>query len=170
MIMTRYPVLALGLFFLGMAGCGSQAATPAKVQPNFDSPFVLKTEPAGAMGVGQAKEAAKDEEDVVLVGRIGGSGKPFIDGVAAFTIVDPKVPHCSKEEGCPTPWDYCCEQNQVKHNIATIKFTKDDLTVAEDARKLLGVQELNMVVVHGKAKRDAEGNLTVLADQVFVKE
>ena len=42
--------------------------------------------------------------------------------------------------------------------------------VTEDARKLLGVKELAMVVVHGKAERDPEGNLTVLADQVFVKE
>jgi hypothetical protein len=32
------------------------------------------------------------------------------------------------------------------------------------------VKELNLVVVHGKAKRDAEGNLTVLADEIFVKE
>lgn len=41
--------------------------------------------------------------------------------------------------------------------------------VATDARKLLGIKELQTVVVHGVAKRDESGNLTVLADGVFVR-
>ncbi len=48
-----------------------------------------------------------------LSGRIGGSEKPFVDGLAAFTIVDLKVPYCADDEGCPTPWDYCCNQKDV---------------------------------------------------------
>ena len=43
-------------------------------------------------------------------------------------------------------------------------------TIAEDARKLLGVKELNLVVVKGKAQRDDAGNLTLLADKVFLKK
>lgn len=154
-----------------MMGCGSKPDSPASTQSPANSKYLASSEPANAQPVGDARDSAKDDDDVVLVGRIGGSGKPFVEGVAAFTIVDPKVPHCSKEEGCPTPWDYCCEQNEVKNNIATVKVVDGEAkTVSEDARKLLGVKELNMVVVHGKAKRDAEGNLTVLADQIFVKE
>ena len=61
-----------------------------------------------------------EQDEVVLVGRIGGSEAPFVDGLAAFTIVDAKVPPCSAEEGCETPWDYCCEQDAVKDNIATL--------------------------------------------------
>jgi hypothetical protein len=91
--------------------------------------------------------------------------------MAAFTIVDPKVPHCAPEEGCPTPWDYCCTQDEVKGNIATIKIVdKDGNPVSKDAGPLLGVKELDMVVVQGKAQRDKEGNLSVHADQVFVKK
>jgi hypothetical protein len=41
-------------------------------------------------------------------------------------------------------------------------------TVEQDARKLLGVKELQTVVVKGKAKRDEAGNLTVLATGVFI--
>jgi hypothetical protein len=172
--MTKWNGLAVTglLLTFGALGCAPSAAPPAVTQsPATDSEYVVKSEPANAVGVGAAKESAKDDEDVVLVGRIGGSEKPFVDGVAAFTIVDPKVPHCSKEEGCETPWDYCCETNQVKSNIAMVKIVNDESKpVAKDARKLLGVKELNMVVVHGKAKRDAEGNLTVLAHEVYVKE
>ncbi len=43
-------------------------------------------------------------------------------------------------------------------------------TVATDARKLLGLKELQTVVVRGKAKRDEIGNLTVLADGIFVRK
>ena len=37
-----------------------------------------------------------------------------------------------------------------------------------DARELLKVQELSTVVVRGKAQRDESGNLTVLANGVYV--
>ena len=38
----------------------------------------------------------------------------------------------------------------------------------KDARELLKVKELSTVVIKGKAKRDADGNLTVLANGVYV--
>lgn len=155
----------------GLIGCNADETPPAAASSTPDTTYIASSEPAGAVPVGDARKSAEDADEVVLVGRIGGSANPFIEGVAAFTIVDPKVPHCSAEEGCPTPWDYCCEQNQVQENIAMVKVTDDQgKPVAKDARQLLGVKELNLVVVHGKAQRDPEGNLAVLADQVFVKE
>jgi len=42
--------------------------------------------------------------------------------------------------------------------------------VKEDARTLLGVKELSTVVLEGTAQRDEEGNLTVVANRVFVKQ
>jgi hypothetical protein len=47
---------------------------------------------------------------------------------------------------------------------------QDGKMVSIDARKLLGVKELDRVVVHGTATRDDEGNLTVLADGVYVAQ
>ena len=155
---------------LGLVGCSSQEGTPQSADSESNA-YLTSSEPAGAMAVGEARESTKDDDEVVLVGRIGGSAEPFVDGIAAFTIVDLKVPHCSADEGCPTPWDYCCEQNQVKENIATVKVVDEQgKPVSKDARQLLGVEELATVVVHGQAQRDDEGNLAVLADQVFLKE
>lgn len=135
-----------------------------------ESKYVAKSEPADAMPVGEAREAVEDEQAVTLVGTIGGSSEPFVEGLAAFTIVDPKVPYCSPDEGCPTPWDYCCTQDQVKGNIATVKIVDESGSpVSGDARGLLGVRELSTVVVEGKAKRDDQGNLTVAATKVFVR-
>lgn len=46
----------------------------------------------------------------------------------------------------------------------------DGKPVATGAKELLGVKELQTVVVKGTAKRDEAGNLTVLASGIFVKK
>ena len=161
-------VLAFGLAGLAL-GCSRQEDSVAQVNAASSS-FVSKTEPSGAMPVGAARTEAKNDSEIVLVGHIGGSEKPFIDGIAAFTIVDPKVPYCATDEGCPTPWDYCCTQNDVKDNIAMVKLVDaEGNPVSGDAKTLLGVKELSLVVVQGKAQRDDAGNLTLLTEKVFVK-
>ena len=131
------------------------------------SQYLATSEPAGALPVGEARQTVKDNETVTLVGLIGGSIEPFVDGLAAFTIVDPKVPY---DEGCSTPWAYCCTSQQVRDNIAMVKVVDDSgKPVADDARSLLNVKEMSTVVVQGKARRDDEGNLSVLAHTVFVR-
>ncbi|WP_153556304.1 hypothetical protein [Roseimaritima sediminicola] len=156
-----------------LAGCSDQDVAQTTTSDATTDPatsYVVDSEPAGAIPVGEAREAVEDEQAVTLVGTIGGSAEPFVDGLAAFTIVDPKVPYCAEEEGCPTPWDYCCTQDQVKDNIATVKIVDDSGNpVASGARELLGVKELSTVVVDGKAERDEQGNLTVAATQVYVR-
>lgn len=175
MLKQIFAVCGCAVLGTVLAGCAAETSPTTPAASNEaaapDATYVVASEPSGALPVGDARQSTQDEDDVVLVGRIGGSAKPFVDGVAAFTIVDSKVPHCSAEEGCPTPWDYCCEQNQVKDNIAMVKIVDaDGKPVSQDARELLGVKELSTVVVRGKAERDDEGNLAVLANQVYVKD
>jgi hypothetical protein len=167
---TAIAVIALAT---GVAGCGKAPVAEKSTAPveTTTVAYLVNEEPAGAVGVADARESKEAATEITVVGRIGGSAKPFVDGAAAFTIVDPKVPHCSDEEGCPTPWDYCCQTAELPTSTALIKVVDPQgQLVTQDARKLLGVKELAMVVVRGKAERDAEGNLTVLADHVFVKE
>ncbi|NQT41455.1 MAG: hypothetical protein HQ581_28460, partial [Planctomycetes bacterium] len=53
---------------------------------------------------------------------------------------------------------------------ALVKLVDDSGKVlATDARQLLQVKELQTVVVRGTAKRDQQGNLTVIADGIFVR-
>jgi hypothetical protein len=169
--MNVLKVLALFSMVLSSVGCQSKDASSENVSPlPASASFLASSEPAGAMPVGEAREKTEDGQEVTLVGRIGGSSKPFVEGLAAFTIVDPKVPFCAPSEGCPTPWDYCCETDAVRSNIATIKILSGAGTpVNASARELLKVKELATVVVNGKAKRDDQGNLTVSATQVFVR-
>ena len=171
MLLTRFTIGCLAALAFAVSGCSESADIAVTTQPSAaGAAYLAKVEPADAKGVGEARKAIEDGDEVTLVGRIGGGAQPFVNGLAAFTIVDPAVPHCSADEGCPTPWDYCCETDQLPANTATVKLVGNDgKPVMQDARQLLGVKELTVVVVRGKAKRDDAGNLTVLADEVFVR-
>ena len=169
--MRVFSSIALVALALAAAGCQSKdSSSPTAGSSQSDSAFLAESEPAGAMPVGEARAKSEDGQEITLVGLIGGSSKPFVEGLAAFTIVDPKVPYCAADEGCPTPWDYCCQTDAVKDNIATIKLVDESgKPIASSARDLLKVKELSTVVVKGKAKRDEQGNLTIAANQVFVR-
>ncbi len=135
-----------------------------------DGADLLTTQPDGAQSVLDAREHAADDEEIVVVGRIGGTVKPWVDGMAAFTIVDESLRACSDIPGdtCPTPWDYCCEAD-IGQKQTLVKFVDEQgKPLAIDARGLLGVTELDTVVIRGKARRDADGNLTLLASQMYV--
>lgn len=133
--------------------------------------YLLAAEPKGAKGVVDARKDVKDGEPVVLVGRIAGSRKPFVDGRASFSVTDLKIEPCAEDEGCPTPWDCCCTgKEELLPAMAQVKFDgKDGKTLNVGAKELLGVKELAIVVVTGKANRDDKGNLTVVADGLHVR-
>ena len=137
------------------------------------SKYLLKSEPAGAQDVIKARGEAKHDAEIVVVGRIGGGTNPWVDGRAAFTIVDPSLKACSDIPGdsCETPWDYCCETDKLPTSTAVVKVVDETGNIVKaDARELLKVKELQTVVVKGKAQRDDAGNLTVIASGVFVRK
>jgi hypothetical protein len=166
------------LIAVGLTGC-SQAPAPAGAEhaPAASraaaSEYLLSTEPPGARGVIEIRKQANDGDEVLVVGRIGGSEKPFVQGRAAFTLVDPSMVACSERSGdsCPTPWDFCCETKEDLARATVMVKVQDagGKTVAQDADELLGVKPLQTLIVRGRAKRDADGNLTLLASGVFIR-
>lgn len=160
---------------IGMIGCGKELPTESKNQEVIidGKNYLLDTEPKEIKDVIAVRKVAKDGDAVVVVGRIGGSENPWIKNRAAFTIVDNSLKACSDIPGdeCPIPWDYCCELDKLPTSTAFIKIVDETGAVVKtDTRKLLPVQELSTVVVLGKAKRDDAGNLTVLANKIYVKK
>jgi hypothetical protein len=135
--------------------------------------YLLSKEPAGAKAVKEVRQEAKDGDGVVVVGRVGGSPKPFVEGRAAFTLVDPSLISCGEREGdtCSTPWDFCCETKEdLARATLMVKFVDErGKTLPEDAQALLGLKPLETVVVQGQAKRDGDGNLIVLASGLYVR-
>ena len=197
-MMQRFAIFVLtASLAAAVAGCSGSTSTPNPTastethshdgpsekhvdapapEPSPDSPlagYVLKAEPEGeaALNVLDARKDIQDGDDVVLVGRVGGSVSPIVEGRAMFTIADKSFKPCNEigDDSCPTPWDYCCTED-VNKGLATIKIASEDgKTMAADVREGLGLKELQTVVVKGKAKRDEAGNLTILATGVYVK-
>ena len=175
-----FKVCLLTLFagFLAFAGCTNDVppavpSTASSASAIDGSQFLLMEEPDDAADVVKVREESSDGDDVVLVGRIGGSVDPWVKGRAAFSIVDGSLKACSDIPGdeCPKPWDYCCETDKLANSMALVKLVdREGTLVKADARQLLGVTELSTVVVKGTAQRDDTGNLTVLATSVFVKQ
>lgn len=155
------------------AGCGMSPSIDNTAAPSAEgAAYRLASEPAGAKGVKDVRADAKDEDEVTVVGRIGGDSNPWIEGQAAFLVVDASLKPCNEQadDACETPWDYCCDTDSLAQNKAMVKVVDPSgKPLAVDARKLLGLKELQTVVVRGRAKRDEAGNLTVLADGIFVR-
>jgi hypothetical protein len=144
------------------------AAVPAN-RPTVDDRFLIKEEPAKAAGVIAVRNNAKDQQDVLVVGRIGGKKNPWIRGVAAFPIVDQSLQSCDqKGHNCPYPWDYCCSANLSKSMVLVIFADEKGEPIKKDARELLGVKELDTVVVQGKARRDKVGNVVIMASKLHI--
>jgi hypothetical protein len=157
-------------------GCGGKDSTSAPVAaqtgPNAaGKKYLLTAEPPEAKTVKEVRNEAKNGDLVVILGHIGGEKKPWVEGRAAFWIVDPSIKPCPPDENCPTPWDCCCTAREdIVKAMATIKIVDEQgQSLPVDARELLGVKESQMLVVRGRAKRDEQGNLVVLADGVFVR-
>lgn len=167
--MNRFAELA-ALAAISMtlfSGCAGSSAQPS---PSGPKPNVhLSQEPAGAIEVLDARDEAKDGEPIVIVGRLGGGLKPWIDGRAAFLLVDTRIlPSCSDGEKCEAGCPDCAKEMLAASTM--VKFLGEDGKVLPvDARELLGVPEESTVVVRGLASRDAAGTLTVAADGVFVR-
>jgi hypothetical protein len=171
--------ISFGVVFLfalvWVAGCGKDARTPngSGTKTLEGAKYLLSSEPAKAKGVIEARAQVKDGDTVVVLGRVGGSKEPSVTGRVAFTIVDRSLIPCNEIEGdtCPTPWDYCCvPKDELARGTVMVKIVDaKGKTLPHDVKDFCGIQPLQTVVVQGKAKRDGDGNLTVLAEGIYIR-
>lgn len=173
--------LALTLFAIAPAlsalvGCGTAPATEARtsrVAAKVDgTQFLLSEEPDGAVGVIAARESAQDGEPLVLVGRIGGTANPWIEGRAAFTLLDASMTVVAEgedtAEGQICTGDCCATERLACTNLVKIIDAKGQV-VQVDCRELLGLKESDMVVIQGTAKKDNTGNFSMLANRLYIR-
>lgn len=172
---TNIIVLFMSVIALvSNTGCGSasgtashQSSVPTKVDA---SKYILSEEPEGAVGVIAARESAEDGTPLVLVGRIGGTANPWVDGRAAFTLLDPSMSVVAEGEelgdGEICTGDCCATERLHCTTLVKVVDGQGQL-VPVDSRKLLGLNESDMVVVQGTAQRDKSGNFVMLARGVY---
>lgn len=129
--------------------------------------FFVEKQPESAKDVSEARKAGgiKAGDEVVLRGRIGGSGQPFVAGRAVFTLMGRGVKACSDNAGekCSRPWDYCCETKaDILANAVTVQVVDDKGQILRtDMKGRRGMKELSEMVVVGKVA-SADGKAVVV--------
>src|SRR3990172_9060539 len=134
--------------------------------------FLLTEEPEEAADIIPLRKEVENGQEVVVAGRIGGRKNPWIKDAAAFMLVDRSLTPCNegRDSNCPTPWDYCCSANLARSMVLVMIIDDQGKLVRKDARELLGLRELDRVVVQGWARRDKSGNLSILASRIYVNQ
>lgn len=143
-------------------GCGGDApksVAPAAVAPEL-AKLALVSKPAGAVSVQDARKAGAADSSTVT-GRIAN----VVPGFAVFTLMDTSLPYCgekNKEDGCKTPWDYCCESVDTRTANSLLVEVRD--AKGEPLAGSLGdLRLLDVVTVVGKLTKDEHGNHVLLA-------
>jgi hypothetical protein len=175
----RTNILASLMLISGLvtsSGCGTGpdatpqlSSTPVSVDA---SQYKLAEEPDGAVGVIAARESAEDGAPLVLVGRIGGCAKPWVEGRAAFTLLDASMSVVAEgedsAEGEICTGD-CCATERLDCTTLVKVVDQQGKILSGDSRDLFGLKESDMVVVQGTAKKDESGNFVMLAKGIFIR-
>lgn len=174
--MLRFAlVLSLAVVVTVTAGCGPKEG-PRASDPAGDDPAALAegkklmqtSEPTGARSVIAVREKAKNGDEVVVAGQVGGASRPFTKGRASFLIVDSSLKPTAE---CDCPWDFCELDKKVLANARiSVKFVDGaGNTLAAGAREMFGLKELSSVVIKGKVHRDDKDNVVVVASGIYVR-
>lgn len=157
----------------GASTSGSTDTGGAAAENGLPASAWLAEKPEGARPLAEVKQAAAVGDDVVIEAQIGGDKKPYVDGRAVMLVIDPSLHDCSEsgDDGCPTPWDFCCEDRaKKKASLGTVQFVGADgkpLHVSLEGNN--GLEPLALVYVVGKVSaKDAEGTFTVDATGIHV--
>lgn len=146
---------------------GGGAAASAKIP----AAVFVDTAPADAIEVREAILSAKPGADIVVRAVVGGRKKAFVDGRAVLVAADTRLAPCGSGEGCPTPWDYCCESKEtLAANTMTVQIVDAKGTpLGTDLKGAHGLDELKSIVVAGTV-RNVEGSLVVDAKKIYVAD
>ena len=171
---TRERLLLIALVLApacGLASCGAEESRAALPDSDVPESFFLASAPSGAKSVGEVVASSQDGDSVVVTGRVGGAHKVFVDGYAAFSIVDASVQPCGADnmDDCPTPWDYCCETpEELAAKSLSVELAAEGKVLAARPRGFHGLDHLKTVVVAGRVDKDDAGNVRVLATGLHV--
>lgn len=149
-----------------IAGCGNGDAPGPTGGGAFDSYFV-KEAPGNPLAVNEVREKAADGATVVVFGRL----KEFTSEFASFRLIDKSLESCRQTgDGCPTPWDYCCEDTDAVNASQVLVELREGARPRRGGLKGVGgLDHLAVVTVTGEVEKDAEGNIIVVAREIHVQ-
>ncbi|MEM1296377.1 MAG: hypothetical protein AAGH89_13500 [Verrucomicrobiota bacterium] len=170
---TMFPILTAALFGFALSSCEDSSSEADASDPKLESLFV-ETDPGEAKSVIEARKDPTPGSEITLVGRVGGTLKPFTEEYALFVLADNTLETCDRipDDECPTPWDACCADPEViKNSRLTVQVLGEDARPIEQSLKgVKGLKELDEVVVTGTiAATSTPENLIVNATSIYQK-
>ncbi len=173
------PIVALFAFnvLLFIAACdkpappASNSTAQSAGATALPANLLVNDQPAGAVGVIEARTAAKTGDRVAVIGRIGGMRSPFVSNRASFTIVDQSMKSCieTDDDQCPRPWDYCCEdKKQLAKSMASIEISDANGKPLELTLETEGTfKPLMLIAVEGTLESTEGGSFVVRAEHIY---
>lgn len=175
----------LGVVLVGVMlwvpACGDSEPAEQKGGGKGDGKMVvpeglfLTVAPDGIQKIPDLKASAKEGDEVVIHGVIGGRKEPFGGGRAYFNVVDASHERiCGKPDGpgsaCPNPWDFCCTaQDKLTGLMATVQLVGEDgKPLTGTLQGVHGLKPLTKLIIKGKVAIVGEKVLTVNATGLFL--
>lgn len=137
------------------------------------SGLMSKQAPSGPIASPKVlREKVKKGDRVSVTGRVGGGAVPWVKDRAMFTIVGDELESCSDHgmDGCPQPWDYCCEpKTEISHCSATIQIVDAKSKLLKvDMKGKAGLIELSDVTVTGTVQSVDDKTFVIAAESLHV--
>lgn len=164
---------------LVIAGCGEEESPPTPTEPaasaELPADLILSSSPEKAQSVKAVRDEAKDGDVVTVAGWVGGGEEPIAEQRAIFTLLDKAIPSCSSNpsDGCPTPWDACCEPADVvaANSVAVQVVSADGSPLHANLKNVTKLEPMREVVVVGKLHRSPDGAAaTIDATGLYVSD
>ena len=167
-------IVALLLFSCGDKPAETKVEGASKTVESPLASVFTKTKPEGAISITEAKKSIKVGETITIKGEIGGRQKPFAENVALFIFADgAELDSCPKEEGCPTPWDYCCyEPDDIAAASVTIQvMDKDGKLIKKSLKGQNGLKGLSQLLITGVVdKKSKDGKLILNVTSIYIEQ
>lgn len=160
------------------AGCSPQATTSPANLAELRARLVLTEEPSGVLPVLAAVDAlqadalsAGGSSEVLVLGRIGGVKNPCDATRAMFVMTDPSADiGAGADHVCNGDCHFCEKSKADLPKLAIVEIVDEQgQAYPFTAQQLADVAPEQMVVVRGRAKLDALGNLSVAASGIYVR-
>lgn len=180
----KYTTLAIALCStFAFTSCDKQTSTSkveakttteAPAQSTIES-IIADSMPGNAYDIFEAQNTAKIGEEITIAGKVMGRKDPFVEGRAMLVLGDPnKISSCDgcSDDGCPTPWDVCCDDPEmIKQSVATVQVVDDaGKLIKQGLKGVAGIAELSELVVTGTvAEGSSEDNLILNASSIYVQ-
>jgi hypothetical protein len=174
----KHPIaivaLAASVFVSGAVAQTTGGIKPAPLDiKGLPTGIITSDTPAGPIASPKIVRAtAKKGDRVSVTGRIGGGAVPWVKDRAMFTIVGDELEACTDHgmDGCPQPWDYCCEpKSDIAQCSATIQINDAKGKLIRVGMKgKAGLVELSDVTVTGIVQSVDDKTFVIAAESLFV--